>query len=299
MCACVPPRNQAALPGVAHRELLPQDKRLGLSCGVGLAREIGRANLLELSGCHSEVDPLVAKGVAERAAEGGDVHKAVVAPVVRVHQDAHVQATRADDGGHAVPNGLALSHADRVEGADVAGHGGLRIHQPLNRGRRLVRPLLQPVVPVPAAVHARSRFGAEDVTAIAVGKVCGRGREESEVRSARGLGEMARPWASGARNGSSAASHRQSRASFSFFGTQLRGVRDFAGAGIGRAPAPREAGQIHCGSCLKAHRWCRRDPSVLLARGAGKRSKLVATLEAKNESAPRSILARRQSLFFA
>ena len=116
-----------ALPGVGERlhvvrEALPHHARLGLARALGAPREVRLHDLVELLGRHREVDPLVAEGVAEGAAEGGDLDEAAVAPVVRVHQDAQVEVADLYDPRHPVPDRLALGGARAREVADVAGH---------------------------------------------------------------------------------------------------------------------------------------------------------------------------------
>ena len=154
-----------------HCELLPEDKGFGLALGIGLAREVGGGDLLELRARHCQVDPLVAKGVAQRPPEGGDIHKPVVAPIVRVHEDADVEGAGADDGGHAVPDRLPLRHPHRLQIRHVPRHRSLGVQEALDRRRGLIRPYLEAIVPVLAALDAGRRGRAEDVASVAVREV--------------------------------------------------------------------------------------------------------------------------------
>jgi hypothetical protein len=101
-------------------ELAPLDERSRLAILQGLPREVGLDDLVELGGGHRELDPLVAERVAQRAAEGGEVEEALLHAVEAAHQVAHVEAAHADEFGHAVPDGLTLAQALRVEDPHVA-----------------------------------------------------------------------------------------------------------------------------------------------------------------------------------
>ena len=60
----------------------------------------GRAHLLELGRGELQLVPLLAEGVGERTLEGVHVDKAALVHVVRVEQDAQVEAARAHDRAH-------------------------------------------------------------------------------------------------------------------------------------------------------------------------------------------------------
>lgn len=111
------------------RKLAPLDERVGLALRLRLAREVGLADLLELLRGHRQLGPLRAERVAQRAAERGEVKEPVLRPIEPPHQVAHVEPARADDDGHAVPDRLALAHADGRHDPEVARQSRFDAHR--------------------------------------------------------------------------------------------------------------------------------------------------------------------------